>query len=47
MLCWGTEYDERIRGYAGELGVDVEIFHSSKCTSRFRSVTDPRHRPLP
>ncbi|HEY1288504.1 MAG TPA: type II 3-dehydroquinate dehydratase [Xanthobacteraceae bacterium] len=23
------EYDERIRGYAKELGVDVEIFHSN------------------
>src|SRR5262245_61870909 len=23
------EYDERIRGYARELGVDVEIFHSN------------------
>ncbi len=23
------EYDERIRGYAGELGIDVEIFHSN------------------
>ena len=29
MLCWGTEYDERLRGYARELGVDVEIFHSN------------------
>ena len=24
-----SEYDERIRGYAKELGVDVEIFHSN------------------
>jgi 3-dehydroquinate dehydratase-2 len=23
------EYDERIRGYANELGIDVEIFHSN------------------
>jgi len=23
------EYDERIRGYAKELGVEVEIFHSN------------------
>src|SRR5436853_4527362 len=23
------EYDERIRGYAAELGVEVEIFHSN------------------
>ena len=23
------EYDERIRGYAGELGLEVEIFHSN------------------
>ncbi len=23
------EYDERIRGYANELGVDIEIFHSN------------------
>ena len=23
------EYDERIRGYASELGVDIEIFHSN------------------
>jgi 3-dehydroquinate dehydratase-2 len=23
------EYDERIRGYAGELGLDIEIFHSN------------------
>ena len=23
------EYDERIRGYAKELGVDIEIFHSN------------------
>jgi 3-dehydroquinate dehydratase II len=23
------EYDERIRGYAAELGVDIEIFHSN------------------
>jgi 3-dehydroquinate dehydratase-2 len=23
------EYDERIRGYAGELGVEIEIFHSN------------------
>src|SRR5438876_11467755 len=23
------EYDERIRGYAAELGLDVEIFHSN------------------
>src|SRR6266852_1481953 len=23
------EYDERIRGYASELGLDVEIFHSN------------------
>jgi len=23
------EYDQRIRGYAGELGLDVEIFHSN------------------
>ena len=23
------EYDEHIRGYAGELGLDVEIFHSN------------------
>ncbi len=24
-----SEYDERIRGYAKELGIDVEIFHSN------------------
>jgi len=24
-----AEYDERIRGYADELGIDVEIFHSN------------------
>ena len=24
------EYDERIRGYAAELGLDVEIFHSNE-----------------
>ena len=23
------EYDERIRGYANELGVEIEIFHSN------------------
>ncbi len=23
------QYDERIRGYAAELGVDVEVFHSN------------------
>lgn len=23
------EYDERIRGYAAELGIDIEIFHSN------------------
>jgi 3-dehydroquinate dehydratase-2 len=23
------EYDERIRGYASELGLDIEIFHSN------------------
>src|SRR5260370_8455771 len=23
------EYDERIRGYAAELGLDIEIFHSN------------------
>ena len=23
------EYDERIRGYATELGLDIEIFHSN------------------
>ena len=23
------EYDEKIRGYASELGVDIEIFHSN------------------
>ena len=23
------EYDERIRGYAGELGLEIEIFHSN------------------
>ena len=24
-----SEYDERIRGYAAELGLDIEIFHSN------------------
>ena len=24
-----AEYDERIRGYAAELGLDIEIFHSN------------------
>ena len=38
------EYDERIRGYAKELGVEVEIFHSMRRSStRRRSARAIRH----
>ena len=45
MLCWGAEYDERIRGYAKELGVDVEIFHSNvegEIVNRLFTANDER-----
>ena len=45
MLCWGAEYDERIRGYAKELGVDVEIFHSNiegEIVNRLYTANDER-----
>jgi hypothetical protein len=45
MLCWGTEYDERLRGYARELGVDVEIFHSNiegEIVNRLNAANDER-----
>jgi 3-dehydroquinate dehydratase II len=45
MFCWGTEYDERIRGYARELGVDVEIFHSNiegEIVNRLYTANDER-----
>ena len=45
MLCWGTEYDERIRGDARELGVDVEIFHSNiegEIVNRLYTANDER-----
>jgi 3-dehydroquinate dehydratase-2 len=37
------EYDERIRGYAKEVGVDVEIFHSNiegEIVNRLYAATD-------
>jgi 3-dehydroquinate dehydratase-2 len=37
------EYDERIRGYAGELGLEVEIFHSNiegEIVNRFYQAND-------
>ena len=39
------EYDERIRGYAKELGVDVEIFHSNvegEIVNRLFTANDER-----
>ena len=44
------EYDERIRGYAKELGVEVEIFHSNiegEIVNRLYAANEPcgvRHR---
>lgn len=37
------EYDERIRGYAAELGVEIEIFHSNvegEVVNRFYTAND-------
>lgn len=37
------EYDERIRGYAAELGIDIEIFHSNvegEVVNRFYKAND-------
>ena len=37
------EYDERIRGYAAELGLDIEIFHSNlegEVVNRFYQAND-------
>ena len=42
------EYDERIRGYASELGLDIEIFHSNiegEVINRLYQANDPASTP--